>query len=466
MTDKDDKFKDELQKNLANKLADEENAPEAFTVMVQNEEYVVKRRFADKNQAQKEADDLREINTNVQDNIHGEIKKPRLDMDDTTDWELLVDADGIKGKASDHPLAAKENQQEDIGYIDPTDHYDSDLDQPLQEHQKKSSNGKFILVGLIFIMAVSAAGAFYYFNNKSTSTITPPTVQTETPQSQPKQALTMEDNSIEVESVETEEPSQPTDNAPLDSEPDQIQPQVQPVDLETMALNDIKTTDANKKDDEIAWDHQKTPQEKDKLALLDNSGKEIRKEDLPKTQTRSEDDIASKQKPTEKTPIKKDIEAAPVHPIFFPYTLHVGSYKSKKNARKDVRNLTKKDQTAFISHVRIKNKGEWFRTFVGFYKSKKEASRALSAIKSTYKIHGTPLNTPYSIQLGPTGPQETLSDLYHMAEGKGFTPYFVPADDGDEKVRLLVGAFESEKGAENFQAVLTQKGLPVKMVRR
>jgi hypothetical protein len=74
------------------------------------------------------------------------------------------------------------------------------------------------------------------------------------------------------------------------------------------------------------------------------------------------------------------------------YSVHFGSYKNLSNAKEKVELLSGKGLHAWWKKVNIDGKGEWFRVYVGEYKTKADA---LSIIK---RLRATGINGYFNVQ--------------------------------------------------------------------
>jgi len=70
----------------------------------------------------------------------------------------------------------------------------------------------------------------------------------------------------------------------------------------------------------------------------------------------------------------------PVTPVFADYSGHVASFKSEENAVKYVEGMKARGLVAYYDKESISGKGEFFRVYVGRYKTPSLARKALTKL--------------------------------------------------------------------------------------
>ena len=68
-----------------------------------------------------------------------------------------------------------------------------------------------------------------------------------------------------------------------------------------------------------------------------------------------------------------------------PFTIQVSSFKDKTKAELELAGLKAAGHSAYISEVDLKEKGTWYRIYVGNFATKSQADEFLSKLKPTYK---------------------------------------------------------------------------------
>jgi len=151
---------------------------------------------------------------------------------------------------------------------------------------------------------------------------------------------------------------------------------------------------------------------------------------------------------------------------FYPYMIQVSSYKSKEDSMREAMILRDKGDSVCISHARIVGKGDWYRVLVGFYRTSEEAQKAALELKNREYQHAFVVRPPFTVSLGIFSDDEKLRKLEAHLVSKGYSAYSLPGRATKNEIRLLVGAFWTEKEAETVTKDLQKEGLKPKVVRR
>jgi len=153
-------------------------------------------------------------------------------------------------------------------------------------------------------------------------------------------------------------------------------------------------------------------------------------------------------------------------PGSYPYTVHAGSFRSRERAGVQVEALREKGVAAFAAYVEIPGMGGWFRVFCGNHTTKEEAQACIETLK-TIEVTDTSV-TKKSVTLAVETPlplAEALT-LESRLYAKGFSAYAMPRRPQDERVQVLVGAFQTESRAKEMLERLTEEGFQAKAVKR
>ena len=151
---------------------------------------------------------------------------------------------------------------------------------------------------------------------------------------------------------------------------------------------------------------------------------------------------------------------------FYPYMIQVSSYKSKEDSMREAMILRDKGDSVCISHARIVGKGDWYRVLVGFYRTPEEAQKAALELKNREYQHAFVVRPPFTVSLGIFSDDEKLRKLEAHLVSKGYSAYSLPDRATKNDIRLLVGAFWTEKEAETVTKDLQKEGFKPKVVRR
>ena len=151
---------------------------------------------------------------------------------------------------------------------------------------------------------------------------------------------------------------------------------------------------------------------------------------------------------------------------FYPYMIQVSSYKGKEDSMREAMILRDKGDFVCISHARIVGKGNWYRVLVCFYRTPEEAQKAALELKKREYHHAFVVRPPFTVELGIFSDDEKLKKLKAHLISKGYSAYSLPNRATKNKIRLLVGAFWTEKEAETVIKDLLKEGFKPKVVRR
>jgi len=151
---------------------------------------------------------------------------------------------------------------------------------------------------------------------------------------------------------------------------------------------------------------------------------------------------------------------------FFPYTIQVSSRKNKEASILEAMESRNKGNSGFVSHVYIPGKGDWYRVFIGFYRTVEEAEKAAFELKKQEYHHAFVVKMPFAIQIGISSKDEELKKLEVALRSKGYLAYSVLDRLYNNKIRLLVGAFRTEKEAAILAKELQREGFKPEVVQR
>lgn len=143
-----------------------------------------------------------------------------------------------------------------------------------------------------------------------------------------------------------------------------------------------------------------------------------------------------------------------------PYSLMLASCRLKENAQKVVADYRKKGLSPFIVKVELGNGDVWWRISAGHYQDRQEAARA----KEEHALSDSVVKkTPYSNLIAMFSSEQDARAEARRLEELGYSPYLIT---GEKSLRLLVGAFETRRGAEKQKAELQSEGIPSQIIER
>ena len=150
----------------------------------------------------------------------------------------------------------------------------------------------------------------------------------------------------------------------------------------------------------------------------------------------------------------------------YPYTIHVSSFKNKRVANNVAIKLRKKGVPAFVNPAQIPKKGEYHRVFIGFYRTLEETRKAALKLKGAKYLYPLEAKMPYAIQVGTFNSDQELKKLEADLQSKTYLAYSVPDMAANNKTKLLIGAFRTEKETAIFTKKLQNEGFKAKVVKR
>ncbi len=113
---------------------------------------------------------------------------------------------------------------------------------------------------------------------------------------------------------------------------------------------------------------------------------------------------------------------------------------------------------AFTSPVDLSEKGKWYRVYIGNYKTLAEAKIAAADLKTRKFRYVNITKKPYTVQVGLAGSKNEAQKLKARLETNGYLAYSLPTANDPNRVRVLIGAFESKKTAANLSMQLKKDG--------
>jgi tetratricopeptide (TPR) repeat protein len=146
-----------------------------------------------------------------------------------------------------------------------------------------------------------------------------------------------------------------------------------------------------------------------------------------------------------------------------PYTIQVSAYRDPQTSNRVARKLITKGDPAFTSPVDLSEKGKWYRVYIGNYSNLAEAKTAAVGLKDRKFRYVHIAKKPYTVQVGlPASKSEALK-LKSRLKTKGYLAYSLPTANGTDRIRVLIGAFESKEAAANLTLQLKKDGFNPKI---
>lgn len=161
---------------------------------------------------------------------------------------------------------------------------------------------------------------------------------------------------------------------------------------------------------------------------------------------------ATAEKPVEPPPAKKVAVLQP--DAYHPYSIMLSSCRLPQSARKIVLDYQKAGLRPYIVKVKFENGNEWLRVLTGHYQTRREAIQ----VKKDQQLSSAIVKrTPYTNLIGTYASLDEMQADLQKIKKMGYSPYFLKTPVG--QLKLLVGAFVTEEGAQNQQAELQARGI-------
>jgi cell division protein FtsN len=149
-----------------------------------------------------------------------------------------------------------------------------------------------------------------------------------------------------------------------------------------------------------------------------------------------------------------------------PYTIQVSSFRDPRQSMQVAQKLNTGGDPAFTSPVDIAGKGEWYRVYIGNYKTLAEAKTAALDLKRRKFRYAIVTRKPYTVQIGESIAQNSARELGSRLQARGYFSYSLPAKTDPNRIRVLVGAFENEQAAASLSKQLRREGFNPTIVLR
>jgi len=145
----------------------------------------------------------------------------------------------------------------------------------------------------------------------------------------------------------------------------------------------------------------------------------------------------------------------------FPYSIYLGSYKTKEKAEKAIDVYARKGLSPFWAKVDFKEKGSWFRVYSGYFGNSEDAELL---IKDIDLKNASIKKTKYASLVGTYVNEDNLAGDLSRIKEKGYSPYVIKFNN--ENHALFVGAFLGDEAAENFNTDLLSAGIQSRVITR
>lgn len=169
--------------------------------------------------------------------------------------------------------------------------------------------------------------------------------------------------------------------------------------------------------------------------------------------------------PREAAPAKK-AEPRYEKTVFYPYTIHISSWQSKKDALNYHLKLSREFDPVFITKIDLGATGIWYRVDYGAFSLRQQALDRMNDMKARGLLGADPFvdTVPYAIEIGVFSSRQDASAEAARLLKKGFSTYVI--SEGESAYRLLAGAYPDKKSAAPAVNDLAALGIPAKIAKR
>ncbi len=147
--------------------------------------------------------------------------------------------------------------------------------------------------------------------------------------------------------------------------------------------------------------------------------------------------------------------------VLYPYSIYLGSFKSKKRVEKAIVAYQKVGLSPYRVRVDLGPKGIWYRVFAGHFRSREEAR----AFLNRKKIPDAEVkHTRYAVLVGSYPSLGQADKMKSRLTALGYDPYTVR--DRGQEVSVYVGAFYRKERAEKLGLDLASRKIKGRVVQR
>lgn len=231
-----------------------------------------------------------------------------------------------------------------------------------------------------------------------------------------------------------------------------------------------KTAISRPSEPDVSVEHEKTPVVAEEVAASDGKVPlHIVSEEPVEKQVDSVEDVVKKEAIVVDKSIKKEPPVAKPVPVVeehYPYTVHVSSYMNLQKTIVAVSSIKKKGFEPFTGLVSIPGKGNWYRIYIGYNRTYKEAVNAAAKVKQKLREDASAAKAIWAIQVGNTDTEAELTGLVNNLGEKGYYFCKIPVAKDSDVIRLLAGAYKTEQETVSMVNALKKDGFEPFVVKR
>jgi cell division protein FtsN len=152
---------------------------------------------------------------------------------------------------------------------------------------------------------------------------------------------------------------------------------------------------------------------------------------------------------------------------FYPYTIHISSWQTKKDALAQYKQKYRKLDGVFITKIDLGENGTWYRIDAGAFASVNEAVARMKDLQEKGVIDTEAFigsSVPLAIELKVLPDREQARKTVEKLRGDGVLAYIMK--ESDSVYRVLTGAFPDRKSGVPALDELSAMGLQAKITKR
>jgi hypothetical protein len=157
----------------------------------------------------------------------------------------------------------------------------------------------------------------------------------------------------------------------------------------------------------------------------------------------------------------KPPERAGVERFAAPFSILLSSCRDRENALAWLPYHRQAGLTPYVVQTDLGDKGTWWRTLTGSFKSLNEASQAKKALNLADAVV---VKTPFAARIGAYPSETDAAEMAARLSKLGHFPYTVKGPKNS--TQLVVGAFPAKPAAEKLQRELAAQGIASQVVQR
>jgi hypothetical protein len=169
--------------------------------------------------------------------------------------------------------------------------------------------------------------------------------------------------------------------------------------------------------------------------------------------------------PAAPAPVKpepaKSPERARTERVTAPFSILLSSCRDRENALAGLSNYRQAGLATYVVQTDLGDKGTWWRTLTGSFKSLEAAAHAKKAFNLADAVV---VKTPFANLVGAYPSEAAAAEMAARLGQLGHFPYTVKGPK--DTVQLVVGAFPTKPAAEKLQRELAAQGIASQVVQR